>query len=108
MKDHLEQLARDSGTKWTYAEVVAGAYSAVKDMSLAAGVAHLQGTLSRSALASIQHAAQRVAREKGSEVESFGIAHATPEAAVNLDKIVHVPMEFVRYVSSALIPPSLA
>jgi hypothetical protein len=105
MKRDLEQLARDSGTKWTYSEVVAEVYFAVKDMPLAMGLAHLQGVLSRSALASIQHAAQCVLQEKGPEVEFFGVGYVTPEGAVNLDAIVQVPMEFVRYVSATLIPP---
>lgn len=102
MKRDLEQLAKDCGTKWTYSEVVAEVYYAVKDMPLAVGVTYLQGILSRSALTSIRHAADCVIQEMGPEMESFRMGYATPVAPVNFDQFEQIPMEFVRYVSSKL------
>lgn len=107
MNPNLEQLAKDCGTKWTYSEVMAEVYHAVKDMPFAAGVVYLRGILSHGALASVQHAAQCIVRDKP-EAQSFGVGCITPASPVNLDQIEQVPMEFVRYVSSTLIPPPKA
>ena len=104
MISDLERLAREAGTKWTYKEVVAGVYRALRDQPLEAAQAHLQSTLSDAALVSIQNAAQDVLQRMEPDEESFGIGYIIPEAPVDLDSIEQVPRAFVERIAGTLNP----
>jgi hypothetical protein len=105
MNRNLERLAKDRGKVWADSELVFFVYDTVREMPLAAAVAHLQATLSSAALASIHQAACSVVGKTPADSETFGVGWVTPEAPAQFN---HVPTEFVRRVASTLFPPPSA
>ena len=100
MARDLEKLARNRGIVWVDWEVVLFVYEEVREVPIEAAVAHLRGSLSSAALASIQEAARAVVA-RDPEADSFGGGWITPEAPATM---VSAPMEFARLLAANLVP----